>query len=440
VITLGRVWPRERDGYYSLPQAREKGELDSMVVEIDRDLVERLVLEMASHGAYGESGVWRTTYSPEWVTATDTYAEWCVDAGLEARRDAVGNVWGILRGTDETAGSIVSGSHIDTQTPGGRYDGALGAIGALIALRALREQFGQPRVTLEAVALCEEESSRFPSANFWGSRAITGKISQEDPASVLAFDGLPIGKAMKEVGLDPARISDAHRSDIVGFVELHIEQGPILEQQDVPVGIVTSVTGIRHWLVELIGEENHAGAFPMDLRKDSVQGFSEIAMSLADTAHRWGRPAVTTIGCVEVEPNLTAAVAGRVRFTVDARHPDPQMFNRLLESHERMMREVAARRGLGISIETRTHHEPCVSDASLVAALERTAADQDIPCLRMASGAAHDTQQMGLIAPVAMVFVRSKDGRSHTPEEFSSVDDMTKGIEVLAGALRKLAY
>ena len=411
-----------------------------MAVRIGGALVERLVRELARHGAHGETGVSRTTYSPEWVAATDTYAQWCTEAGLQAHRDAVGNVWGVLRGSDGAAGSIVSGSHIDSQTPGGRYDGALGALAALIALRALREQFGQPRVTLEAVALCEEESSRFPNANFWGSRAITGCIAPGDIDRVRAFDGTPIGAAMQAVGLDPARIPDAHRKDIAAFVELHIEQGPILEQRDVPVGLVTSVTGIRHWQVELTGQENHAGAFPMDMRRDAMQGFCEIAQGVVDTAHRWGRPAVTTVGRIEVSPNLTAAVPGRVRFTVDARHPDPERFHALLDSHERLMREVAARRNLGFALETRTNHEPCVSDPAILAALERAAAAQGVACLRMASGAAHDTQQMGLFCPVAMVFVRSKDGRSHTPEEFSSLDDMVKGIEVLAGALHDIAY
>ena len=411
-----------------------------MPVTIDAALVERLVMELAQHGAHGETGVSRTTYSPEWVAATETYGRWCTEAGLETHSDAVGNVWGVLRGRDGAAGSIVSGSHIDSQTPGGRYDGALGALAGLIALRALREQFGQPRVTLEAVAFCEEESSRFPSANFWGSRAITGHIRPEDPDLVLAFDGTPIGAAMRAVGLDPARIPEARRSDIAAFIELHIEQGPILEQQDVPVGIVTSVTGIRHWQVELTGEENHAGAFPMDLRRDAMQGFCEIAQGVVDTAHRWGRPAVTTVGRIEVSPNLTAAVPGRVRFTVDARHARPEPFHALLASHERLMREVADRRNLGFALEERTHHEACVSDPGILAALERAAAAQGVPCLHMASGAAHDTQQVGLIAPVAMVFVRSKDGRSHTPEEFSSVDDMVKGIEVLAGALHDMAY
>lgn len=397
-------------------------------------------MEMASFGAYGETGVWRKVYSPEWVAAAEQYRQWCEDAGLETRVDEVGNVWGAVPGSEPSAKSIVSGSHLDSQAPGGRYDGALGAIGALIAIRALNEQFGQPSRTLEAVAFCEEESSRFLGANFWGSRAVTGRIKPGDPDKVIGFDGETIAAAMREVGLDPDLSPEARRDDIGAFIELHIEQGPILEQLDLPVAIVSSITGIRQYRIELTGVENHAGAFPMDMRRDAMQGFCEIAQTVVDTAHRWGRPAVTTVGRVEVEPNIAAAVAKKVVFSLDARHPDPASNRRLLETHEATVREVASRRGLGLETTVFVNHDPCLSDPAILASLEAAARNHDVPTHIMASGAGHDAQQMASIAPVAMVFVRSKDGRSHTPEEFSSVEDMTRGIEVLAGGLLELAY
>ena len=150
-----------------------------MTIDIDPALVERYIFDLARHGAHGETGVWRVAYSPEWVDAQNQVTEWLEDAGLEARNDAVGNVWGRLAGTE--AGPVVAtGSHIDSQNPGGRYDGALGVIAGIVALRALREQFGEPRRTLEAVSLCEEEASRFHATNFWGSRAIVGAIGPDD--------------------------------------------------------------------------------------------------------------------------------------------------------------------------------------------------------------------------------------------------------------------
>ncbi|MFK8251261.1 hydantoinase/carbamoylase family amidase [Ancylobacter terrae] len=409
-------------------------------VEIDPALVERCILELAQFGAVGATGVSRTVYSPEWVEATACYARWCREAGLEARMDAVGSVWGRLPGTAAGGKAVVSGSHIDSQTPGGRYDGALGAIAGLIAVRALKEQFGTPRLPLEAVALCEEEASRFPSANFWGSRAITGRIGPDVPDRVIAYSGESIATAMREAGLDPARIPEARREDIEAFVELHIEQGPILEQAGLPVAVVTGITGIRHYMVNLHGTENHAGAFPMDIRRDAMAGFCEIASTAIDTAHRWGRPAVTTVGRVSVQPNLTAAIPSRVTFSLDTRHPDPERCVALWATHEAMMREVAARRDLGLDWNVVLDHPAVPSDPGIVAMLARAAEANGVPFMKMASGAGHDSQQMAAVARVAMVFVRSKDGRSHTPDEFSSLEDIVAGIRVLAGGLHALAY
>src|SRR5262245_32930949 len=209
--------------------------------KLNPEIIERYILELARHGVWGDTGVWRTVYSPEWVAAANLYAKWCEDAGLRVKRDAVGNIWGQLEGRDGGK-SIVTGSHIDSQTPGGRYDGALGAVAGLIAIKTLKEQYGTPKRTLEAVALCEEESSRFPGANFWGSRAITGEIAPEEPETQLSFEGESMTSAMQSVGLDPKRIASAERHDVEIFIELHIEQGPVLEQAGLPIAIVSAIT------------------------------------------------------------------------------------------------------------------------------------------------------------------------------------------------------
>jgi allantoate deiminase len=409
-------------------------------IEIDPKLVERYVMEMARHGSDGGTGVCRAVYTPEWVAATEQYTRWCTESGLAVRSDTVGSVWGRLEGTE--GGKVVaSGSHIDSQLPGGRYDGILGALAALIALRSLKEQFGMPRRPLEAVAFCEEEGSRFPSAGWWGSRALTGRISPDLPNKIInPKNGETIAEAMRAIGLDPTRIPEARRDDIDSFLELHIEQGPILEQAGLPVAVVTGITGIRHYGVTLTGEQNHAGAFPMDMRRDPMAGFAEIASGLIDTAHRWGRPAVTTVGRVEVMPNNIAVIPETVRFSVDARHPDGEACKRLHASHENLMREVAARRGLDISWEIIIDQPACPSDPSLFAAAQQACRDQNIPFMTMASGAGHDSQQMAAAAKVVMIFVRSKDGRSHTPAEFSSIEDIVAGIRVLASTMYELAY
>ncbi|MCO5176270.1 MAG: Zn-dependent hydrolase [Thermomicrobiales bacterium] len=408
-------------------------------ITVDPGMVEHYLTTLAQFGAYGETGVKRLVYSPEWVAAQEQVQQWCREVGLDTRMDGVGNVWGRIDGSEGGA-SVVSGSHIDSQAPGGRFDGALGVVAALSAVRTLVEQFGQPKRPLEVLSFCEEESSRFASTNFWGSRAITGRIMPNDPDNTIAFTGETMAEAMREVGLDPAKIPEAKRSDIDTFIELHIEQGPILEQMGLPVGIVTAITGLRHYVVELTGRSDHAGARPMDTRRDPMPAAAEIITDVITTALRFGRPAVTTIGNMQVEPNLPAAVPDKVTFMIDARHPDPEVRKRLFAKHERTIEEVAARHDIDVSWRVVADHDPCISDPGVVAALEEAAQAQGIAYQLMHSGAGHDTQRMAKKAKVAMIFVPSQGGRSHTPAEFTSIEDMMPGINVLANALYRLAY
>jgi allantoate deiminase len=410
-----------------------------VVIDVDANLVEHHLLELARHGAYGETGVWRTVYSPDWVAAQEQVAGWFAEAGLDVRRDAVGNVWGRLA-SDQEGPVIASGSHIDSQTPGGRYDGALGVIAALVALRTLRERFGRPLRTIEAVSLCEEEASRFHATNFWGSRAIIGSVAPDEAERIRDFDGVSIAEAMRAVGLDPQRIPEAARDDIETWIELHIEQGPVLETAGLPVGVVDAITGIRHYLIQLVGRSDHAGARPMIGRLDPMAGFAEIVTTVIGVALENGPPAVTTVGRAYVEPNLPSAVPDKVTFTLDSRHPDPQALEEQYARQEQMMREIAERRGLEISWTTPLDLPPCLCDPGVVAALEAAASGQGIPFRRMHSGAGHDTQNIARIAKVAMVFARSKDGRSHTPAEFTSVEDAVAATRVLAATLHELAY
>jgi len=394
-----------------------------------RNRLEQRLDALYAIGAQPDGGAYRGLYDDAWAEAMDLVERWFNHAGLKTRRDAVGNLWGRVEGSNKEK-SVVTGSHIDTVRRGGRLDGALGIVAGLTAVEALLSEQGQPKRTLEVVAICEEEGSRF-STNFWGSRAIIGELDRA-PDDIAA--------AMRSRGLDPARLSSAARDDIDTFIELHIEQGPVLQAAGLPVAIVDAITGIRHVEVTLTGEQNHAGAFPMDLRRDPMAGFAEIASTLIDHAHRLGRPAVTTIGRVSVDPNGPAIVPRSVTFNVDARHPDPEARKTMYAVHDAVLRELSERRRLQLDMRLQMSHEPCLSDPHLLGVMRAAAAELSIPHLVMASGAGHDSQQMAAIAPVAMIFIRSKDGRSHTPEEFSSTEDIVKGIELLAETLYRLAY
>lgn len=408
-------------------------------ITFDPALIWERIETLAKFGKHGETGVSRPVYSPEWQAAQNEIAAWAERLGLAVRWDAVGNVWAKLEGS-EGGKSIVTGSHIDSQLPGGRFDGVLGVISGATALGALKERFGTPKRTLEVVSLCEEESSRFPTTGFWGSRAITGRIRPGDTETVMSFDGEKIGDVMSSIGLDPSKTDEAIRTDIETFVELHIEQGPLLESEGLPFGVVTAITGLRHSIVNVTGMSNHAGAFPMDLRRDPMAAAAEMISNVINRATEWGRPAVTTVGRIEVEPNYPAIVPERVSFMIDARHPDPAARLRLYAEHEAALTEIAARRNVQVEIINTKGHEPFICDPRLVANFERAAEAVGTPFTKMVSGAVHDTQQMGSIAKGVMLFVRSKDGRSHTPAEYSSPEDIANGVAVLTEGLRTLAY
>ena len=407
--------------------------------QIDPQRVEDMILQLGGIGRHSDTGVWRTAFSPEWVAANELVAQWGREAGLDVSFDTGGNLWAVAQGR-EAGPSIVTGSHIDSQCPGGRYDGALGVIAGMVAVSALDAQFGPPRRTLEVVSLCEEEGSRFPTACFWGSRALVGRAEPEDCVAVLDGDGVSIGAAMDECGFDPARIGETMRDDIAAFIELHIEQGPILEDADLPVAIVDAITHIRQTEVTLHGTSNHAGAFPMDIRNDPMAGFAEIASGVIGHAETLGRPAVTTIGHCVPEPGGRAIIPRSVTFTIDARHPDPKAAQAMYAAHQKLIAEVAARRGLTFESTVLLDHPACQSAPELLSALDTAAAKMEVPVMHMASGAGHDAQQIAQICPVAMIFVRSFEGRSHTPEEFSDLNDCVAGIKVLAAALYDLAY
>jgi allantoate deiminase len=407
---------------------------------IESERVEHLLLRLAHYGAAGETGVSRLVYTPEWAAAQDQVAAWINEAGLRVERDSVGNVWGYLDADGSGRPVIATGSHIDSQNPGGRFDGALGVVAGIVALATLRDRFGAPARRLAVVSLVEEEASRFPAANFWGSRAIIGQIAPEEPRRLRGYDGVTMAEAMRDAGYDPARVGDAKRDDLAAFVELHIEQGPFLERENVPVGVVERITGYRQYLVTLEGTANHAGTTPMNLRRDAMAGAAEIISGVIDTAHRMGRPAVTTVGRMTVTPNERAVIPRQVAFTVDARSPDPDQRDLLLARHEALIHEVASRRDLGLHLRVDSDRPPVACDAELLAALTAAAAEAGVPAMPMTSGAVHDAMQLAAIAPMAMLFVRSRGGISHAPEEYTSPDDAAAGTEVLVRALHRLAY
>ena len=396
---------------------------------IDRALLERRLDELYAIGAQPDGGTYRGLYDDAWATAVERVERWLKDAGLKTRRDAVGNLWGRVEGTD-TGKSIVTGSHIDTVRRGGRLDGALGIVAGLTAVESLLNEKGKPRRTLEVVAICEEEGSRFKT-NFWGSRALTGSIDHVDPDIVAA---------LLERGLDPARVASAARDDIDTFVELHIEQGAVLESSGVALAVVSAIVGTAHLEITATGRPDHAGTTPMTMRQDALAGAVAMIQAIESIARSLGAPAVATVGKIRAEPDQINVIPGRVVFTVDLRHADLGA-RRALEARIRSIcGTVASERGLKLEIGVLQEKPPVAMDPGVRSVLARAATESGVQATELVSGAGHDAQILAARCKVGMLFVPSIGGRSHCPEESTRTEHLELGTTVLRRALQIIAY
>jgi allantoate deiminase len=419
---------------------------DMKPVHIDSSRIQSLLDELHAVGAR-PSGTFRGLYSPTWREAHALIKRWMTDAGLDVRVDAVGNIWGHVKGS-EPGPPIVAGSHYDTVPDGGKYDGQLGHVGALVAIQSLKEQLGQPRRSMVVLAACEEEGSRF-NCNFWASRAITGAIGPDEPNQLRDFEGVLLADEMRASGFDPALVEDAATDQIAAFLELHIEQGPILGRiaegaaADAPrvVGAVTAITGTGRLHVTLKGQPDHTGTTPMPGRRDALLGAAEVALALREMALGVGPLARLTVARMEVFPNIPNVVAGEVRFTVDARHPEPSVELQLMESARQRAHDAARTRGLECTVEEIWNQPPVQMAPELVQTIRDSIAARGYTPVDIVAGAGHDSQLLGRRFPTAMIFtITGNGGRSHCPDEYASPEDCRAGVEVLAEALRRLAY
>jgi allantoate deiminase len=408
-------------------------------VRIDPSTIQQYVETLGAIGQQAGGGIIRPVYSSAWLEAGAQLAKWMSEAGLEVHGDAVGNLFGRLRGTLDDAHTILTGSHFDTVTFGGKFDGALGILAGLAALQALLEQKGRPQRSLEVVALCEEEGSRFP-AHYWGSRGILGLIQAEEPDSLRDDDGITIAEAMLNAGFPPERYREAVRHDLSAFLELHIEQGRILFDEKINIGIVEAITGILHQMITVEGRADHAGTTPMDLRRDALQGAALMVLEITRMVEQEGRPAVITMGKWDVGPGAVNIVPGKVRFSIDLRHPVESTKQRLRDAISLLCETIAQKRGLSVTIETKNDGQPVEMNPRLQEVLISAAEACGATWKKLPSGAGHDSQVMAEHTPTAMLFVPSVEGRSHSPAEFTTFEDAARGASVLATMLYHLAY
>jgi hydantoinase/carbamoylase family amidase len=387
----------------------------------------------------GGGGITREVFTPEYMESVDYVAALMSAAGLEVRTDEFANLFGRLEGSERDAPYVLTGSHIDTTLNAGRYDGVLGVLGAIAAVRELVASGVAPRRSIEVVAFAGEEP-RFV-AGCLGSRVLTGTLARADLDNLRDRDGVSLAGALLDAGLDPDRVAAARLDPqrIHCFVELHIEQGGVLEQMGVPIGVVTHIAAPHDLLVTLRGAASHAGATPMTLRRDAFSGAAEAALELERLALASpGGTAVATIGVVRTRPGAINVIPGEVELEVDVRDRDAGTRTALVEAFTRSLEAIAARRGLELEITTIAADEPAACSEIVVGAARRACAELGVEQIEMVSGAYHDAMVMGRQVPIGMVFVPSVGGISHSPLEFTAPEDLERGVAVLARTLAEL--
>jgi allantoate deiminase len=298
---------------------------------------------------------------------------------------------------------------------------------------------GKPSRTLEVYANCEEESSRFAS-NFWGSRALTGRIAPGETDRLTDENGETIGSAMRSCSLDPAAIPSARRQDLGAYVEPHIEQGPVLVESRDVIGVVDRVVGVRVIRVTLNGVSGHAGTVPMASRHDPLAGAAEIIAGAERIAREMGAPAVATVGSIAAKPGGFNQIPGEATFTLDFRHPDDHLLDGFEHELRNLVQKVSSGRGLDVRVGQMLQQTGIKFDSKICASLEASCSESGVRWRRMPSGAGHDAQVIGTICPAAMLFVPSQGGHSHRPDEHTELADIASGIEVLVRTLFRLAY
>lgn len=393
---------------------------------------ERLLADLdhlARIGAAPGGGVSRVAFTPADLEARDWFESRLRELGLDVRHDAAGNTIGRYPGRTPGLRPLALGSHTDTVPNGGRFDGALGVLAALACVRALHDEGVQLRHPVEVIDFVAEEATLGPGT--LGSRAMVGQLGP-DQLEELAGDGRSIADHIRAAGLDPSRVAEAVRlpGSLAAYLELHVEQGGRLEREGLAIGVVEGIVGIRRYRAVFAGQANHAGTTPMDERRDALVMAAPFVLGLREAAMRGG--IVGTIGALRLEPNAPNVIPGLVELSAEIRGLDEAALDRV----EAELAELAAAHGgdwrrLGAK-------EPVRSDPGLLAALEAACDDLGLGWRRLPSGAGHDAMAIAAIAPQAMLFVPSRGGVSHSPEELTEAQHCVNGARALLRALMEL--
>ncbi|WP_411503678.1 Zn-dependent hydrolase [Brevibacillus centrosporus] len=405
---------------------------------INADRLWDRLMQLSSIGTQEVGGITRLSFSPEERAAKDLVTGFMKEAGLSVREDEVGNLIGRKEGTNPNAPVVLIGSHLDSVPSGGNFDGPLGVLSGVEALQTMNEHGVETEHPIEVIAFTDEEGTRF-GYGMIGSRGIAGLLKEDELVS-RDEAGISIAEAMANVGLDPAQISKAAREpgSVKAYVELHIEQGKVLESRDLSVGIVSGVAGPLWLKFILEGEAGHAGATPMNMRKDPLAAAAEVMLVIERQAARQ-EISVGTVGKLQVFPGGVNIIPGRVEFTLDLRDVDIQVRDQVEQAIMAEAEAICAKRGVKLQVELLQRINPAVCSEEIRAAIQAACAAEGLETITLPSGAGHDCMQLTELCPVGMIFARSKDGISHNPAEYTSKEDCGNGAQVLYRTVLSMA-
>lgn len=410
-----------------------------MTQSIDLERIKRDILTLAEIGRNQDNGgIYRMAFTDADMQGKRWLTKRIEESGLVASIDGALNISGVLQGTSD-APRILVGSHIDTVPCAGALDGTLGVIVALECLRCLRASGARLERTLELVSFSDEEG-RF--GGMFGSQAVCGHINPQMLLTMCDLNGVSLQAELRRHGCDPMAALDAARDpeSIAGYLELHIEQGPVLDRNQKTVGIVDEITGLFTWSVTLRGEANHAGTTPMDMRNDAFMGLADFAHEvpriLAENGSDRSR---ATIGKAQILPGAANTVPGLVEFSLDVRDTSEAILEELSVAFRKTLSAIARQRNLMFEFQQKSFLRPVVCNEAIVEQLIGQATRLGLEHQRMPSGAAHDAQIMGRMVPVGMVFVPSKNGQSHSPAEWTAWADIEAGANLMLHTLTELA-
>jgi ureidoglycolate amidohydrolase len=411
-----------------------------MNLEVDRDRLTAEIEELATISEAEPPAVTRIVFSPTDLKARAWLIARCDQAGLTVRQDAIGNIFARWNGSDPSAPAVGTGSHIDAIPNAGKFDGVVGVLGGLEAIRSLQRSGFRPKHSIELLMFTSEEPTRF-GIGCLGSRMLSSTMTPEAASKLVDKDGASLEEVRRKAGynapLEEVRLQSGYYK---AFVELHIEQGPLLEQQQIPLGIVTNIAAPASLRISIEGVGGHAGAVLMPERRDALCAAAESILAIEDAARTSGAvDTVATVGICDVFPGAVNSIPSRVHLTLDIRDTNLARRDAVMREIETAQKTIALKRQVSIREELVNADAPAQCAPEIVGALSQACTKHNLASMKMVSRAYHDSLFMSRIAPIGMLFIPCRNGYSHRPDEYASPEDIARGVLVLAETLASLA-